>query len=100
MTKEVRFDIYCEKCKFASSSPSSDPCNECLGDPCNEGSHVPRLFKKEKSFINYRLPDPDVECYTRDHLKSEMWADHEPTETELNQYFTKKDNGDWYEKEV
>ena len=60
MTKEVRFDIYCKQCQFANASPSNDPCNDCLGDPSNEGSHVPKYFKKAKSFINFLLPDPNV----------------------------------------
>ena len=100
MTKEVRFDIYCKKCEFAAKSPSNDPCNDCLGDPSNDGSHVPKLFKQAKSFINYLLPDPNVVCYTRDPLQSANWVDREPTDAELKLYFKKDEKGDWYEKEV
>lgn len=98
MEKEVRFDIYCKQCQFANTSPSNDPCNDCLGDPSNEGSHIPKYFKKAKSFINFLLPDPNVVCYTRDHLQSANWLDREPTDAELKQYFKKDEKGDWYEK--
>lgn len=100
MTKEVRFDIYCKKCDFWATSASSDPCNSCLGDPCNEGSHVPRYFKQSKPLVNFLLPDPNVVCYTRDRLNSRNWVDAEPSDADLKQYFKKDDKGDWYEKEV
>ena len=100
MDKEVRFDIYCKQCEFANASPSNDPCNECLGDPSNEGSHMPRLFKKARALINYLLPDPNVVCYTRDPLQSANWREHLPSDADLKQYFRRDDNGDWWEKEV
>ena len=100
MAKEVRFDIYCKQCEYANVSPSSDPCNECLGDPSNEGSHIPKLFKKRKSFINFLLPDPNVVCYTRDRLQSKNWVDTEAGDADLKQYFKKDEKGDWWEKEV
>lgn len=99
MTKEVRFDIYCKQCEYWATSASNDPCNDCLGDPCNEGSHVPSKFKKAKAFINFLLPDPNVVCYTRDHLQSKNWVHNEPGDADLKQYFKKDDNGDWWEKE-
>ena len=97
--KEVRFDIYCKKCKFANTSASNNPCNECLGHPSNEGSHVPVNFNQAYSLINYLLPDPNVKCYTRDHLQSANWVDREPSDTDLKLYFEKV-GGDWFEKEV
>lgn len=95
MTKEVRFDIYCRACEFWSTSASNDPCNECLGEPSNEGSHVPKYFKQAKRFINYLLPDPVVTAYTRDHLRSANWIEREPTEAELKKYFEKRNDGLW-----
>lgn len=97
MAKEVRFDIYCSKCEFTNTSASNSPCNECLGKPDNEGSHVPVNFKQAKSLINYLLPDPNVVCYTRDRLNSKNWVDKEPDDADLKLYF-KKDGEDWYEK--
>jgi len=95
--KEVRFDIYCKKCEFSNTSPSSNPCNNCLGHPYNEDSHTPVNFKQVRSLINYLLPDPNVVRYTRDPLQSANWVDRTPTDAELKQYFEKKGD-DWYEK--
>lgn len=97
LKKEVRYDIYCKRCQFSNTSASNDPCNECLGEPCNEGSNIPLKFKQAKSFINYLLPDPVVTCYTRDPLKSANWVDREPTDAELRLYFKKDEKGDWWE---
>ena len=97
--KEVRFDIYCKECEFANASASNDPCDECLGNPSNEGSHVPMNFKKAGSLINFLLPDPNVTCYTRDPLQSAKWSDHLPSDADLKLYFEKDKNGDWWEKE-
>ena len=98
MPKEVRFDIYCKKCVHSNKSASNEPCNECLGKPDNEGTQTPVNFKKAHALINYLLPDPNVTCYTRDHLKSANWIEREPTDAELKQYFELKE-GDWFEKE-
>ena len=46
--KEVRFDIYCEKCKHGSKPEHFDPCNECLGYPCNENSSKPIKWEEKK----------------------------------------------------
>lgn len=96
MPKEVRYDIYCKRCVHANKSASNEPCDSCLGKPDNDGTQTPVNFKKAKALINYLLPDPNVVCYTRDHLKSANWIDREPTDAELKQYFTVKE-GDWYE---
>ena len=96
--KEVRFDIYCRKCEFWSTSASNDPCNDCLGDPSNEGSHVPKYFKQKKAIINYLTPDYQiVVSYTRDHVRSANWMDREPTDAELKKYFEKRDDGNLWE---
>lgn len=99
-TKEVRFDIYCKSCEFWSTSASNDPCNDCLGEPSNEGSQIPKYFKKKSRFVNYLMPDPNVLSYTRDHLKSANWVDREPTDAELKKYFEKRDDGDLWEVRV
>lgn len=100
MQKEVRFDIYCKECQFFNKSASNEPCNECLGMPDNGDSHVPVNFKKAKAFVNFLLPDPNVVCYTRDHLQSANWVDREPTDAELKKYFEKRDDGDLWEIHV
>ena len=41
MYKEVRFDIYCEKCKHCEVKAYESPCNECLELGMNEGSEKP-----------------------------------------------------------
>ena len=44
--KEVRFDIWCQKCKNYKTPETDDPCNECLDYPANENSHRPLLFEE------------------------------------------------------
>lgn len=98
MDKEARFDIYCQYCQHDDSYGFEEPCNECLNNPSVEDSHVPVNFKKLKPFINYILPDPNVDSYTRDRAKSETWIENPPTEKELKLYFEQRTDGDWYEK--
>lgn len=50
--KEVRFDIYCEKCKDKRTKEFKDPCNQCLETAMRIGSEVPVHFKaREKKGI-------------------------------------------------
>ena len=102
MTKEVRYDIYCKYCEHFAMSASSDPCNECLGEPSNGDSHVPVLFHKVKPLVNFLNEDPNVVGYTRDQAKSKNWKGIEPpTDNELRLYFEiRETNGDYYEKEL
>lgn len=107
-TKEVRFDIYCKSCEYWTTSASNDPCNDCLGQPSNGDSHVPVYYKKVGPVINYIIPasiqvihqeseTPKIMYdYTRDRLKTEKWADHEPTKDELHKLFEIKGE-DYYE---
>lgn len=46
--KFVEFDKFCKKCKNWKTSPSADPCNECLSVPARLGTRVPEKFKEEK----------------------------------------------------
>lgn len=39
--KEVRFDIYCKKCKHQKLNESKDPCNECLDHGWNDETEKP-----------------------------------------------------------
>lgn len=45
---EVRFDIYCEKCKYAELNETWNPCNECLAQPWNENSQKPINYVEGK----------------------------------------------------
>lgn len=45
---EVRFDIYCPKCKHSEDSEELDPCDECLAQPWNYNSQKPINFKQDK----------------------------------------------------
>lgn len=42
--KEVRFDMYCEKCAFKSKNEGEHPCYKCLKHPSNYDSHKPICF--------------------------------------------------------
>lgn len=46
--KEVRFDIYCQKCVHKDLDEVKDPCNECLDEPYNYQSEKPVMFKEEE----------------------------------------------------
>ena len=46
--KEVRFDIWCDKCEYKDKSESEDPCWDCLGDPVAAYSTKPVQFKEAK----------------------------------------------------
>ena len=44
--KEVYFDQYCKTCKFKDKDEQQDPCDECLNEYFNEGSHKPVKYKE------------------------------------------------------
>ena len=44
--KEVRFDLYCEKCKYSKLAENEEPCNECLGEGARQYSHKPLRFEE------------------------------------------------------
>jgi len=39
--KEVYFSKYCKTCKYRFKKENLDPCEECLENPSNKGSHKP-----------------------------------------------------------
>lgn len=43
--KEVRFDIYCPKCKFFKETEAEPPCYRCLQQGYNLHSRVPTEYK-------------------------------------------------------
>lgn len=57
--KEVRYDLWCHKCKFYDSMKTeensdgtialdiSNECNDCLNTPSNTDSHKPVHFKEK-----------------------------------------------------
>lgn len=48
-TKEVRFDIYCEKCVNCEKSEAEDPCWDCLNQGWNEDTHRPIHFDEKET---------------------------------------------------
>lgn len=46
--KEVRFDLYCSKCKYWEKSEADDPCWDCLDQGWNEDSHKPIRFEEKE----------------------------------------------------
>ena len=92
--KEARYDIYCDSCEHKNLPGFEDPCNDCLNEPSNEDSHKPVFHKKVGSFINYL--EPDGITYTRDYRKSRTKS--KATDEELKANFTKREDGDYYEK--
>ena len=47
--KEVRFDIYCNRCKYKDLPENEDPCWDCLTETVNENSKKPVYFKEGKN---------------------------------------------------
>lgn len=47
--KEVRYDIYCNKCKYKDLQENEDPCWDCLTEPVNENSKKPVYFKEDEN---------------------------------------------------
>lgn len=45
--KEVRYDLYCQKCKHEKVDDFRDPCHECLNTPVNLHSRKPVNFEEE-----------------------------------------------------
>ena len=46
--KEVRFDLYCNQCKYSQLSETEIPCDECLSEPARQYSHKPLKFEEMK----------------------------------------------------
>lgn len=44
---EIRFDKYCQTCKYADREERLDPCNDCLAVGSRENSEKP-LYYEEK----------------------------------------------------
>lgn len=49
MEKIVKFDDWCDSCKYCEADPDKDdnPCNECLTEPVNIDSHKPVRWKEK-----------------------------------------------------
>lgn len=46
--KEVYFDRYCKNCKHLYVKETEHPCDECLEEPINMGSHKPVKWEEKK----------------------------------------------------
>ena len=46
--KEVRFDIWCDKCVHSSLNEKFDPCNDCLAEGGREGTVKPLYFESKE----------------------------------------------------
>ena len=44
--KEVRFDLFCKKCKYKNRDEKYDPCNECLEFAYRQQTAEPIYFEK------------------------------------------------------
>ncbi len=42
--KEVYFNEYCPKCRYADKQEAEDPCYDCLTEPAMQYSHKPAQF--------------------------------------------------------
>lgn len=47
--KMVYFDQYCKTCKHEKLDEKSDPCDACLSEPINAGSHVPVNYEERRT---------------------------------------------------
>lgn len=46
-TKEVWFNIWCQKCAHGKKEETEDPCNECLAKGWNIETHKPINYKEK-----------------------------------------------------
>lgn len=46
--REVRFDLYCEKCAHKGVDDVKEPCNECLDNPMNVHTDRPIKYEEKK----------------------------------------------------
>lgn len=46
--KEVRFDLYCNKCKHKDCKENEAPCDECLAEPTKYASEKPIKFEEKE----------------------------------------------------
>ena len=59
--KEVRYDLYCDKCEHHELGEEMDPCHDCLQSPSNEYSHKPMYFKAAEGYSDWLPPQPKPE---------------------------------------
>lgn len=45
--KEVRFDIWCKKCKYEKVPEDQDPCWDCLLESVRQSSMKPALWEEK-----------------------------------------------------
>lgn len=45
---EVHFNEYCSRCKYKDVKEPNDPCEECLSNPTNLGTHRPVKYEPKK----------------------------------------------------
>lgn len=44
--REVRYDLYCKKCKHWGLDGDEEPCWSCLGEPARQWSDKPHKFEE------------------------------------------------------
>jgi len=45
--REVRFDIWCEKCRYRMRKETHPPCDECLEEGMRCGTEKPTKFEEK-----------------------------------------------------
>ena len=45
--REVRYDLYCEKCEHKDLGDYDMPCRKCLAEPANQHTDRPVMFKEK-----------------------------------------------------
>ena len=45
--QEVRYDLYCKKCRYEHTDECDDPCDECLEHSVRFESNIPERFEKK-----------------------------------------------------
>ena len=54
-TKEVDFRVYCPMCQHYSLKETEEPCNECLMQGFNYGSHKPIKYEEKDDGAKKRV---------------------------------------------
>ena len=67
--KIVRFDLYCNKCKYYKLNQDEEPCNECLTNPVSLHSQKPIKFEENDKKRNKGYTFRQISKLTFEKLK-------------------------------
>lgn len=58
---EVRFDIWCPRCRHGEAAEDDTPCDMCLQEAVALYSRKPLYYKAKEEYIDYILEDNEYD---------------------------------------